>query len=36
MAFGTNVCHQCTLQMEAKQAFGQQKTKLLLFLSLAV
>jgi hypothetical protein len=24
------------LQMEAKQAFGQQKTKLLLFLSLAV
>lgn len=27
MAFGTNVCHQCTLQMEAKQAFGQQKNK---------
>ena len=27
MACGTNVCHQCTLQMEAKQAFGQQKNK---------
>ena len=27
IAFGTNVCHQCTLQMEAKQAFGQQKNK---------